>query len=116
MEEIKKVNIIGKHYYHVFEDIETKETCKIECSAEEYFALGQPNPPEVKAQEGFKWIYSFEDNKYDTTDGFLENNTYAKESDEVIVAKDAEGNFRNINIEVAKKEVDFLTKILSKVE
>lgn len=73
---LQKVNIIGVKYVHIFRN--EAGILEIECTKEEYDALGLPGAgaPDI-TPKGYEWVTSQGRNKYDTASGDLEDGQYA---------------------------------------
>lgn len=72
---LKKVNIIGEMFFHIFQDDKGNEI-EIETTEADYRQLGQPNPINP-TREGCIWLGSKSEYKYDTPTRRIEECCYA---------------------------------------
>lgn len=83
---LEQVNIIGDKYVHVFYSADN--LLEIECTKEEYEALGLPNAGQPTPPKGYTWASSHIRKKFDTLSGDLEDGQYADYDSEQGVAVD----------------------------
>lgn len=76
-----KTTIIGEQAWHVFEDVDGNKI-KEECSIQEYDSLAMGGSP---SKEGYVWVFSYKDWKYDTVSGRLEDGTYVEVNGKILV-------------------------------
>lgn len=116
---LKKVNIVGNLYYHVFQNNNDSTFVKVETTEEEYKNLNKKNPFNP-TMEGFTWKYSFGDYKYDTQSGKLEEGKYADNGDgyRAMVGGVDICNLKKVDIvnnEVSLSKVDSLVVEINKL-
>jgi hypothetical protein len=74
---LTKIEIVGERTFHYFRNVATQEIVRVPCTNAEYNALGMEGAGQPSNGEGFVWINSAREPKYDTPDGDLTADSYA---------------------------------------
>jgi hypothetical protein len=82
---LKKVNIIGEKFFHVFIDLEGDEI-EVETTEADYKQLGQKNPNNP-TKDGYSWKQSYSRLKFDTANGDLNESEYTVDKTNAVFLK-----------------------------
>jgi len=73
---LTQVAKVGERCFHYFKDSLSGEVVRVPCTDQEYDALALPNAPQPQHKDGFTWVHSCREIKYDTPDGDLPEDAY----------------------------------------
>jgi len=92
---MKEYKIIGQHAWYLFKSNTDGSVLREKCTLEEYDALALPNPQNPQ-KTGYTFVGASKGYMVDSSDGFLEPESYWVEGEKVIY-RDDEGKYGKLS-------------------